>query len=179
MNEMMEQRRKRAKEIKTHGTIRKAVEAGSLEQFQDISLSEAVVLGLINQGVKTFVGIFGHGMTDVGEVLRIYEEENAVKTVNVRNEVEASHVAAMLRWKYNEVPAVFTSIGPGALQAAAGSLVPLANGLGIYYLMGDETTVKGLTCSKSPKESRNCFCGSCQHLGLHIRCIRRKQCLQR
>ena len=75
MNEMMEQRRKRAKEIKTHGTIRKAVEAGSLEQFQDISLSEAVVLGLINQGVKTFVGIFGHGMTDVGEVLRIYEEE--------------------------------------------------------------------------------------------------------
>ena len=33
MNEMMEQRRKRAKEIKTHGTIRKAVEAGSLEQF--------------------------------------------------------------------------------------------------------------------------------------------------
>ena len=27
MNEMMEQRRKRAKEIKTHGTIRKAVEA--------------------------------------------------------------------------------------------------------------------------------------------------------
>ena len=72
-----------------------------MEQFQDISLSEAVVLGLINQGVKTFVGIFGHGMTDVGEVLRIYEEENAVKTVNVRNEVEASHVAAMLRWKYN------------------------------------------------------------------------------
>ena len=119
-------------------------------------------------------------MADVGEVLRIYEEENAVKTVNVRNEVEASHVAAMLRWKYNEVPAVFTSIGPGALQAAAGSLVPLANGLGIYYLMGDETShSEGLTCSKSPKESRNCFCGSCQHLGLHIRCIRRKQCLQR
>lgn len=158
MNEMMEQRRKRAKEIKTHGTIRKAVEAGSLEQFQDISLSEAVVLGLINQGVKTFVGIFGHGMTDVGEVLRIYEEENAVKTVNVRNEVEASHVAAMLRWKYNEVTAVFTSIGPGALQAAAGSLVPLANGLGIYYLMGDETShSEGPNMQQIPKREQELF----------------------
>ncbi len=158
MNEMMEQRKKRAKEIKTHGTIRKAVEAGSLEQFQDISLSEAVVLGLINQGVKTFVGIFGHGMTDVGEVLRIYEEENAVKTVNVRNEVEASHVAAMLRWKYNEVPAVFTSIGPGALQAAAGSLVPLTNGLGIYYLMGDETShSEGPNMQQIPKREQELF----------------------
>ena len=158
MNEMMEQRRKRAKEIKTHGTIRKAVEAGSLEQFQDISLSEAVVLGLINQGVKTFVGIFGHGMTDVGEVLRIYEEESAVKTVNVRNEVEASHVAAMLRWKYNEVPAVFTSSGPGALQAAAGSLVPLANGLGVYYLMGDETShSEGPNMQQIPKREQELF----------------------
>ena len=158
MNEMMEQRRKRAKEIKTHGTIRKAVEAGSLEQFQDISLSEAVVLGLINQGVKTFVGIFGHGMTDVGEVLRIYEEESAVKTVNVRNEVEASHVAAMLRWKYNEVPVVFTSIGPGALQAAAGSLVPLANGLGVYYLMGDETShSEGPNMQQIPKREQELF----------------------
>lgn len=158
MNEMIEKRKKRAKEIKTYGTVQKAVEAGSLEQFQDISLSEAVVLGLVNQGVKTFVGIFGHGMTDVGEVLRIYEEEGAVKTVNVRNEVEASHVASMLRWKYNEVSAVFTSIGPGALQATAGSLVPLANGLGIYYLMGDETSQsEGPNMQQIPRREQELF----------------------
>ena len=158
MSEMIEQRRKRAKEIRTYGTIRKAVEAGSLDQFQDISLSEAVVLGLINQGVKTFVGIFGHGMTDVGEVLRIYEEEKAVKTVNVRNEVEASHVASMLRWKYGEVSAVFTSIGPGALQAAAGSLVALANGLGVYYLMGDETShSEGPNMQQIPRREQELF----------------------
>ena len=35
MSEMIEQRRKRAREIKAYGTVRKAVEAGSLEQFQD------------------------------------------------------------------------------------------------------------------------------------------------
>lgn len=158
MSEMIEQRRMRAREIKTYGTVQKAVKAGRLEQFQDISLSEAVVLGLINQGVKTFVGIFGHGMTDVGEVLRIYEEENAVKTVNVRNEVEAAHIVSMLRWKYNEVSAVFTSIGPGALQAAAGSLVALANGLGVYYLMGDETShSEGPNMQQIPRREQELF----------------------
>lgn len=155
---MIEQRRKRAREIKAYGTIRKAVEAGSLEQFQNISLSEAVVLGLINQGVRTFVGIFGHGMTDVGEVLRIYEEEEAVKTGSVRNEVEASHVASMLRWKYGETPAVFTSIGPGALQAVAGSLVAQSNGLGVYYLMGDETShSEGPNMQQIPKREQELF----------------------
>lgn len=158
MNEMIEQRKKRAREIKTYGTIQKAVEAGSLEQFQNISLSEAVVLGLVNQGVRTFVGIFGHGTTDVGEVLRIYEEENAVRTVNVRNEVEASHVASMLRWKYGEAAAVFTSIGPGAMQAVAGSLVSLSNGLGIYYLMGDETSQsEGPNMQQIPRREQELF----------------------
>lgn len=158
MSDMIEQRRKRAREIKTFGTVQKAVEAGRLEQFQDISLSEAVVLGLINQGVRTFVGIFGHGMTDVGEVLRIYEEEKAVKTVNVRNEVEAAHIASMLRWKYGEVSAVFTSIGPGALQATAGSLVALANGLGVYYLMGDETShSEGPNMQQIPRREQELF----------------------
>ena len=115
MNDMIEQRRVRARQVKAYGTLQKAVEVGALEKFQDVSLSEAIVLGLVNQGVKTFIGIFGHGMTDVGEALRVYEEEGAVRTINVRNEVEASHAAAMLRWKYNEIPAVFTS---GSANAA-------------------------------------------------------------
>ena len=157
-NERIEQRRKRAREIKKYGTVQKAVAAGALEQFQDISLSEAVVLGLVNQGVKNFVGIFGHGMTDVGEALRIYEEEGAVKTVNVRNEVEAAHIASMLKWKYNETSAVFTSIGPGALQATAGSLAALANGLGVYYLFGDETShSEGPNMQQIPRREQELF----------------------
>lgn len=91
-------------------------------------------------------------------MLRIYEEENAVKTVNVRNEVEAAHIASMLRWKYNEVSAVFTSIGPGALQATAGSLVALANGLGVYYLMGDETShSEGPNMQQIPRREQELF----------------------
>lgn len=158
MGEMIESRKVRAAAVKTYGTVQKAVEMGVLDQYQDISLSEAVVLGLINQGVKTFVGIFGHGMTDVGETLRVYEEVGAVKTVNVRNEIEAAHIASMLRWQYDERAAVFTSIGPGALQAAAGSLVALANGLGVYYLMGDETTQsEGPNMQQIPRREQELF----------------------
>ena len=97
MKEMIEQRRKRAKAIKEYGTLRKAVEAGALEQFQDVSLSEAVVLGLVNQEVRTFVGIFGHGMTDVGEALRIYEEEDVIKTYNVRNDQSSGDTIRFLQ----------------------------------------------------------------------------------
>lgn len=158
MKEMTEQRIRRAQAIKTYGTLRKAVEAGCLEKFENISLSEAVVLGLVNQEVTAFVGIFGHGMTDVGEVLRIYEQEGVVRVYNVRNEVEASHVAAMLRWKYNRVSAVFTSIGPGAMQATAGSLVSLSNGLGVYYLFGDETTQsEGPNMQQIPRREEELF----------------------
>lgn len=158
MSTVIEERAKRANAILEYGTIRKAVEAGKMEQFQDISLSEAVVLGLVNQGVKTFVGIFGHGSTDVAEVLRVYEREGVVRTINVRNETEASHVASMLRWKYDTPAAVFTSIGPGAMLATAGSLVPLSNGLGIYYLMGDETThSEGPNMQQIPRREQEIF----------------------
>ncbi|MBQ0059505.1 MAG: thiamine pyrophosphate-binding protein [Lachnospiraceae bacterium] len=155
---MIEERRARAKALKEYGTLQAAVAAGALDQFQDVSLSEAIVLGLANQGVRHFIGIFGHGMTDVGEALRIYEEEGVVRTVNTRNEVEASHIGSMLKWKYGETAAVFTSIGPGALQATAGSLVGLSNGLGVYYLFGDETThSEGPNMQQIPKREQELF----------------------
>jgi len=133
-------REKRAEIINKFGSVLEAVNAGEIDQYQDISLSEALVIGLFNQGIKKYVGIFGHGSTDIGEVLRIYQQAGVVKVYNVRNETEASHAAAQLRWQYKEQCAVFTSIGPGALHAFAGSLVPQSNGLGVYYIFGDETS---------------------------------------
>ena len=158
MSELIENRIRRAQALRMHQTLRSAVESGALEPFQDISLSEAVVLGLVNQGVRHFIGIFGHGTTDVGEVLRIYEQEGVIRTANVRNEIEASHAASMLKWKYGRTAAVFTSIGPGAMQAAAASLVPLSNGLGVYYLMGDETTEsEGPNMQQIPRREQELF----------------------
>jgi len=34
-------------------------------------LSEAIVLGLLVQNVRNYIGIFSHGSTEVGEVLRV------------------------------------------------------------------------------------------------------------
>ena len=59
-------REKRARALAEHGTIAAAVAAGAMAQFDDLTLSEAIVLGLYNQGVRKYVGILGHGTTDIG-----------------------------------------------------------------------------------------------------------------
>ena len=134
------QRIERAAAIAESGGLHEAIKAGLLPAYADLAVSEALVLGLILQGVRKFVGIFGHGSTEIGDVLRVYEDAGLVKTYPVRHETEAVHAATALRWVTGEKAAVITSIGPGALHALAGSLTPLSNGLGVWFLLGDETT---------------------------------------
>ena len=51
-----------------------------------------------------------------------------------------------------------TSIGPGALQAMAGSLVSASNGVGVYHLYGDETTHgEGYNMQQVPKPGQGLF----------------------
>jgi len=135
-----ERRLERARAIAAAGGLAAAIDAGAVPRVLDLSVSEALVLGLLRQGVRKYVGVFGHGSTDLGEALRPYADSGVVKVFNVRSEIEASHAACALAWQYGETPAVFTSIGPGALQALSASLTPLSSGLGLYYLFGDETT---------------------------------------
>lgn len=148
----------RAKAIKNRGSLEGAVKSGDLKQFEDISLSEALILGLLNQKVTKYVGILGHGTTDIGEVLRIYEDAGLVKLFNVRHETEAAHIVTALKWQYNEVSAVITSIGPGAMHALAGSLVSASNGLGVYHIYGSETTHnEGPNMQQIPKHEQELF----------------------
>jgi 3D-(3,5/4)-trihydroxycyclohexane-1,2-dione acylhydrolase (decyclizing) len=139
-NVVSQARRERARAIVRAGGIRKAVDAGTLPQRIDIALSEAIVLGLVEQEVRLFLCVLGHGSTEVGEVLRAYEAEGLVRTCAARSEIEASHASTALRWVTGEKAAVVTSIGPGALQALAASLAPASNRIGVWYLLGDETT---------------------------------------
>lgn len=132
--------RARARVIANAGNIKKAIEQGALSGVLDVSVSEAIVLGLLKQEVCKFFGILGHGNTDLGEILRIYSEEQVTLFIQCRNEVAMAHAATALSWCYGEVPAVLTSIGPGALQAMAGSLAAASNNVGVYHLYGDETT---------------------------------------
>jgi 3D-(3,5/4)-trihydroxycyclohexane-1,2-dione acylhydrolase (decyclizing) len=130
----------------------------SLPRRLDLTLSEALVLGLLRQGVKTYFTVFGHGSTEVGEVLRVYQQAGLVKVFGLRSEIEASHAASALRWVSGDKAAVVTSIGPGALQALAASLVPASDGIGVWYLFGDETTEdEGFNMQQIPKHEQGLF----------------------
>ncbi len=148
----------RARAIAAAGGLTEALKTGGLERLVEVSLSEAVVLGLLKQGVRKYFAIFGHGSTDLGEVLRIYDAAGVTRTINCRNEVEMAHAATCLAWQYGETPAVVTSIGPGALQAMAGSLAAASNGVGVYHIYGDETTRgEGYNMQQVPKRQQGLF----------------------
>ena len=151
------QMRERARVIAGTGGLHQALAKG-LPKLVDCTLSEALVLGLLRQGVRKYFAIFGHGSTDLGNVLRIYEEEGATRTINCRNEIEMAHAATALCWQYGELSAVVTSIGPGAMQAFAGSLAAASNGVGVYHIYGDETTFgEGYNMQQVPKEEQGLF----------------------
>ena len=150
--------RLRARVIARAGGIEAAITASDLPRLVDTTLSEALVLGLLKQGVRKYLAIFGHGSTDIAEVLRVYEEEGVTRTFNFRNEVEMAHAACVLRWQYGEPCAVVTSIGPGALQAMAGSLAAASDGVGLYHIYGDETTHgEGYNMQQVPKPEQQLF----------------------
>ncbi|MBN2054375.1 thiamine pyrophosphate-binding protein [bacterium] len=160
------ERSARARAIEAAGGILESITAGSLPPVIDCTLSEAIVLGLLRQGVTRFLAVFGHGSTELAEVLRIYQEAGVLRTCNVRNEIEASHAAAALRWITGEKAAVVTSIGPGALQAMAASLVPASNGLGVWYLFGDETTEdEGPNMQQIPSPAQAQYLKLCSVMG--------------
>jgi len=130
----------------------------TLPDCLDLTLSEALVLGLLKQDVRIYFTVFGHGSTEIGEVLRIYQEAGLLRVYGLRSEIEASHAAAALHWVTGEKAAVVTSIGPGALQALAASLVPASDGLGVWYLFGDETTEdEGFNMQQIPRHEQALF----------------------
>jgi 3D-(3,5/4)-trihydroxycyclohexane-1,2-dione acylhydrolase (decyclizing) len=152
------QMRARARAIRDAGSIDAALAHGALTKLVDVTLAEALVLGLLKQGVRKYLAIFGHGSTELGDVLRVYDEEGVTRTFNCRNEVAMAHAATALRWQYGEIPAVVTSIGPGAMQAFAGSLAAASNGVGVYHIYGDETTYgEGYNMQQVPKEEQHLF----------------------
>lgn len=141
-------------------------QTGILPPRVDLTLSEALILGLLRQGVKSFFTVFGHGSTEVGEVLRVYQQAGLVRVFDLHNEIEASHAASALRWITGEKAAVVTSIGPGALQALSASLVASSDGIGVWYLLGDETTEdEGFNMQQIPRHEQGLFLKLASTLG--------------
>ncbi len=165
-DEMATARQGRVAAIAKHGSLDAALASDGYPRRHDLTLSEAVVLGLLRQDVRTYFAVFGHGSTNVAEVLRIYQQAGLIRVLNVRNEIEASHAAAALRWATGKKAAVITSIGPGALQAMAASLVPSSDGIGVWYIFGDETTEdEGFNMQQIPKYEQGLFLRLCSTMG--------------
>lgn len=148
----------RAQLVAHQGGVAGALASGQWPARLTVSLVEGLVLGLLKQGVRKYLAVFGHGSTALAEVLRVYEAAGVLRTWNFRHEVEMSHAATALSWQYGEVPAVVTSIGPGALQAMAGSLAAASNGVGVYHLFGDETTHReGYNMQQLPRPEQGSY----------------------
>ena len=148
----------RAAWLKDQGGLERAIKLGLLDEPVTIPLAEALVLGLMRQGVTKYLAIFGHGSTAIAEVLRVFEGQGLVRCWQFRNEVAMAHAGTALRWVHGETCAVVTSIGPGALQAMAGSLAASSNGVGVYHLYGDETTHgEGYNMQQVPKPDQGLF----------------------
>ncbi len=150
--------RRRAAAVAQAGSVEAALASGALPEIVTVPLVEALVLGLLKQGVRKYLAIFGHGNTALAETLRIYEEAGVTHTWQFRNEVAMAHAATQLSWQYGEIAAVVASIGPGALQAFAGSLAAASNGVGVYHIYGDETTHgEGYNMQQVPKPEQGAF----------------------
>lgn len=148
----------RARAIAAAGGIDAALANGTLPAIVTVPLVEGVVLGLLRQGVRKYLAIFGHGNTALGEVLRVYEEAGVTRTWQFRNEVAMAHAATQLSWEYGETTAVVTSIGPGALQAFSASLAAASNNVGVYHIYGDETTHgEGYNMQQVPRPEQGAF----------------------
>ncbi|HZP87483.1 MAG TPA: thiamine pyrophosphate-dependent enzyme [Burkholderiales bacterium] len=148
----------RAAFIARAGGVAAALASGQWPAQMNVTLAEGLVLGLLKQGVRKVLAIFGHGSTALAEVLRVYDAAGVTRTCNFRNEVAMAHAATALRWQYNELAAVVTSIGPGALQAMAGSLAAASNGVGVYHIYGDETTHgEGYNMQQVPKPEQGIY----------------------
>ena len=100
-NELTRQRMERAGRLAQSGSLSLARQQELLPRQAGLTLSKALVLGLLQQQVKTFFSVLGHGSTEEGEVLRIYQQAGLVKVFGVRSEIKKTlGVAADSAYQY-------------------------------------------------------------------------------
>ena len=84
--ELEQTRREHARQVSAAGGVEQA-----LGPRIDTTVSEALVLGLLLQGVRTFFCVFGHGSTEIGEVLRHRQQQ----TTTIYAKVDFSSLRAI------------------------------------------------------------------------------------
>ncbi len=92
---------------------------------------------LEREGVPYVLGIPGHGILGFFDALRESVEQGKTKYIQVRHEQAAVHMADGYFRTKGEPLAVFTSIGPGALNTAIGLGTAYADSTAVLQFSGD------------------------------------------
>ncbi len=93
---------------------------------------------LLAEGVPYLVGIPGHGIVAMLDAFRA--SQNAIKILQVRHEQSAVHLADGYFRVSGKPLAVFTSIGPGALNTAVGLGASYVDSTAVLVLSGETHT---------------------------------------
>ena len=99
---------------------------------------EIIAEYLIKEKVPYIVGIPGHGILGVVDALK--ERQDKIKTLMVRHEQSAVHLADGYYRVTGQPLAVFTSIGPGAINTAIGVATAYVDSTAVLVITGDTHT---------------------------------------
>lgn len=101
---------------------------------------EIIVDYLIKEGVEYVIGIPGHGCLAFFDALRDRVEKAQIKYIQVKQEMSGVHIADGYFRSTGKPLAVFTSIGPGALNTSIGIGTSYVDSSAVMVLMGDTHT---------------------------------------
>ncbi len=99
---------------------------------------EIIAEYLIKEKVPYVVGIPGHGILGVVDAFK--DRENKIKILQVRHEQSAVHLADGYYRVSGQPLAVFTSIGPGAINTAIGVATAYVDSTPVLVITGDTHT---------------------------------------
>jgi len=97
--------------------------------------SEVIVDYLIDQGMPYIIGIPGHG--NLGFTDALYRRKDKIKVIQPKQEQAGVHMAVGYYRATQQPLAVFTSIGPGALNTCIGLADAFVDSMPVLLITGD------------------------------------------
>lgn len=97
--------------------------------------AQALVDGLVAEGVEIVFGLFGHGNVQLAEAL--HARRDKIRFITVRNEQAGVHAAAAYARLTGRPQAVTTSVGPGATNLVTGAAMAKINRWPVLLLPGE------------------------------------------
>lgn len=106
---------------------------------------ELVLAALEKEKIPYILGIPGHGILGLFDAIRKSEEQGKIRYIQVKHEQAAAHIADGYYRIKGEPLAVFTSIGPGALNTVIGVATSYVDSTAMLLFCGDtHTHMKGV-----------------------------------